>query len=298
MNILLTGASGFLGKEINKSLIEIKENTITTLGRSLENDIICDLTTEVPNNSNKNYDIVVHVAGKAHSVPSAQEDIDEFFNLNHVGTKNLLKSLKDNLPNTIVFISSVSVYGLEHGHMIDEVSPLNGESPYAKSKILAEKEIQTFCKANKVNYVILRLPLISGSNPPGNLNYMIKAIKKGYYFRIGKGNARKSIVSAYDVAKLIPKLYGKTGVYNLTDGIHPTFKQIEDHIAEILNKKIKTLPKPPFVILAKIGDMLPKFIINTNKLNKITKSLTFSNEKAAKDLNWKPSSGLKAISLK
>lgn len=297
MKILLTGASGFLGKEINKSLIKIKENTVTTLGRSIENSNVCDLTIEKPI-VNQKYDIIVHAAGKAHFVPNTLQDEDEFFNVNHVGTKNLLKALKDHLPNTIVFISSVSVYGLEHGDMIDEAYPLNGDSPYAKSKILAEKEIQKFCKENGVNYVILRLPLISGCNPPGNLGTMIKAIRKGYYFRIGKGKARKSMVSAYDIAKLIPSLYGKTGFYNLTDKIHPSFKQIEDHIAGILNKKIVALPLLLFFILSKIGDILPKFIINTNKLNKITKSLTFSDNKAVEELNWNPSSGLKAISLK
>ncbi|MFD0994128.1 NAD-dependent epimerase/dehydratase family protein [Tenacibaculum geojense] len=298
MEVLLTGASGFLGKEIFKQLVQMKNFNITTIGRSDENDIICDLSNDSVPGHNITYDMVVHAAGKAHSVPKTKEEEEDFFNVNYKGTRKILNGLKENLPNTIVFISSVSVYGLEHGQMIDESFSLKGIAPYAKSKILAEKEILKFCKANDVNYVILRLPLISGSNPPGNLGKMINAIKKGYYFRIGKGEARKSMVSAIDVASLIPNLYEKNGIYNLTDRIHPSFKQIEDHIALIYNKKIMRFPKLPFVMLAKIGDILPKFIINTDKLNKITKSLTFSDNKAVKELNWKPSSGLISISIK
>ena len=57
-----------------------------------------------------------------------------------------------------------------------------------KSKIDAEAEVVSWCKKNDVEFLILRLPLISGPNPPGNLGALYKAIQKGYYFRIGKGS--------------------------------------------------------------------------------------------------------------
>lgn len=295
INILITGASGFLGKEIFKHLKDINEVNVDKIGRTKQSDIICDLSIKKPS-INKFYSTIIHVAGKAHSVPKTKKEKEEFYKVNHIGTKNLLKSLKNKLPKTFVFISSVAVYGKDYGEMIDESYPLEGSTPYAKSKILAEGEVIDFCTEHNINYIILRLPLISGENPPGNLGSMIKAIKKGYYFRIGNGLARKSIVSSTDIANLICSLgYDKSGVFNLTDGIDPTFRDIENYIANLNDKKIVSLPKFLFTSLAIIGDLLPFFIINTKKLNKITKSLTFSNEKAIRELNWKPKPALKSI---
>lgn len=295
MNILITGASGFLGREVLKGLGTLNDVKIDTIGRFDKSDIVCDLSFQKPT-INNTYSKVIHIAGKAHSVPKTDEEKEEFYKVNHIGTKNLLDSLKGNLPKTFVFISTVAVYGKDYGEMIDESYSLEGNTPYAKSKILAEEEVVNFCKEYKINYVILRLPLISGENAPGNLGSMIKAIKKGYYFRIGKGLAKKSIVSSTDIANLICSLnQNKSGVFNLTDGIDPTFCDIENHIANLYDKKIISLPKALFISLAKIGDVIPFFIINTNKLNKITKSLTFSSEKAVRELNWKPKPALKNI---
>lgn len=294
MNVLLSGASGFLGKEIVDFFKQNVSDKLTTLGRSSSNDIICDLSAQKPLITDT-YKMVIHAAGKAHSIPKTAEEKEEFYKVNYLGTKHLLNALQGNLPNTFVLISSVAVYGLDYGIDIKESFDLKGDTPYAKSKIKAEIEVESFCKKNNVNFVILRLPLISGKNPPGNLGAMINAIKKGYYFRIGKGEARKSVVSSSDIAKFIPNLYGKNGVYNLTDTLHPTFAKIENHIAGLYGKKIRSFPKFIFKALALIGDILPFFIINTNKLKKITESLTFSDKKAVKELNWNPNSAIESI---
>mgnify|MGYP000657496955 CR=1 FL=1 len=294
MKYLLTGASGFLGRVIFNYLEEQPNNSILTLGRSKDNDIVCDLSKNIPK-INEKIDVVIHCAGKAHLIPKTLIEEQDFIAVNYLGTKKLLESLKNNLPNTIIFISTVAVYGIDIGEMIDESSPLNGETPYAKSKIQAEREMEAFSKEKNINLVILRLPLISGNNPPGNLGNLIKTIKKGYYFRIGSGSAKKSIVSALDVAKFIPNLFEKKGIYNFTDSRNPTFKDIENHIADLYDKRIISIPKFVFKPLALVGDFLPFFILNSNKLDKITKSLTFSDKKAQKELNWQPDAALKTI---
>lgn len=296
MNVLFTGSSGFLGREIVNFFNQKRIYSITTVGRSKENTIVCDLSLSSPI-LNKQYEFVIHAAGKAHAIPKNKIEEKEFYNVNLEGTKNFLFALEQKPPNTFVFISTVAVYGLEYGEMINENHSLNGSTSYAISKIKAENVVINFCKKNNINYVILRLPLISGYNPPGNLGAMIRAIGKGYYFRIGKGKARKSIVSSSDIAELIPDLYGKNGIYNLTDREHPSFSQIENHIAKLYKKNIFSLPEFIFKALALLGDIIPVFLINSNKLNKITKSLTFSDDKAVEELNWKPTSALEAIKI-
>lgn len=288
--VLLTGANGFLGKYINKALDEQGFDVIT-LSRS-DADIICDLAKEIPIVTNE-LSAVVHAAGKAHMVPKTEEEKRDFFAVNVKGTENLLKSLDEApvMPKTFVFISTVAVYGLDTGENIDEGTPLNAIEPYGVSKIQAEKAIEEWCKKNGVNYFLLRLPLIAGENPPGNLGSMIAAIKKGYYFRIGEGKARKSIVLAEDVARFIPQLFskGNSGAYNLTDGNHPSFADIENKIAQSINKKVAIkIPMQVARLIAAAGSFVPKFPLTLRQFGKITSPLTFSDAKAQSELGWKP----------
>lgn len=293
-NVLITGASGFLGKEIYNYLKSQHFNLIS-LGRSAESNIICDLSKEVPKLEKLKFDYVVHVAGLAHITPKSQQENEAFFKVNVEGTKKLLEALNENLPKTIIFISSVAVYGLDMGESIDENYPLNGATPYAKSKILVEKELLKFGIENGINIIILRPPLISGTNPSGNLGDLMRAIKKGFYFRIGKGDAKKSMVSSKDISKLIPKILDKNGTYNLTDNIHPTFKEIDSYIGNIYGKRIHIMPFWFIKIVSYIGDVIPLFPINSIKLNKMTKSLTFSNAKAVNELGWCSESALNEL---
>jgi len=290
--VLITGASGFLGSEINSYLTSQKFQ-ILTLGRAPDNDIICDLSKEVPRLEKIN--TVIHVAGKAHLIPKTDSEIQKFYEVNVEGTENLLKGLLNKLPETFIFMSTVAVYGIEKGVDIDESNQLNGITPYAKSKIIAEDKVLSFCKLHNINAMILRLPLITGKSPKGNLGSLIQAIKRGYYFRIGNGEARRSMVSALDIAKLIPTLLNKNGIYNLTDRRHPSFKEIDTFLADYYNKSIKELPIWVFITLAKIGDLFPFFPFNSLKLDKMMNSLTFSDEKAVKDLDWNPDNAIKYI---
>lgn len=286
--VLLSGSSGFLGLHIFKSLKKEKINVIT-LGRSKHCDIKHDLAYGIPNLLA--VDRVLHLAGKAHLIPNNFKEEKEFFETNFTGTKNLCFAF-DRLgkyPKQFVFISSVSVYGLAQGNNIDESSPLIGDSPYALSKILAEKFLIDWGKKNGVKILVFRLPLIVGYNPPGNLGKMIYSIERGKYFRIGSGNAKKSMVLVDDLAEIILATSEREGVYNLTDDSHPSFLQIENFICNKLKKpKIISIPYYIAMILGKVGDIFPCFIFNSNTFQKITSDLTFSNNKAKKELGWNP----------
>lgn len=292
--ILLTGSTGFLGTYL---INNIQNNIIKKLNRS-SGDYVVDLSVEIPKIKH-NFDLVIHNAGLAHVIAKTDSEKKMFFDINVNGTINLLKSLEKSKPNKFVFISSVSVYGLTTGENIMESSPLLAQDPYGKSKIEAEEIIIRWCEEHNVTCTILRLPLIAGLNPPGNLGSMIKGIKKGYYFNIAGGNAKKSIVLASDIAKFILKAANVGGIYNLTDGIHPTFNELSKSISQKLDKSI--VPNLPLFIanvLAKIGDILGNaFPINSNKLLKITSTLTFDDSKARIAFGWKPNEVLNNIEI-
>lgn len=292
-SLLFTGASGFLGNNILPLLNETY--CVKTIGLTARDNYNINLASEVPL-LNENYEIILHAAGKAHSVPKTESEKQVFFDVNLQGTKNLCAALeKHDVPKSFVFISTVAVYGLEYGEDITEESPLNGNSPYAKSKIQAEEFLINWCKKNDVVLSILRPSLIAGLNPPGNLGAMIHGIKTGKYFSISGGKARKSVLMVEDIASLLPLLVSKGGIYNVCDSEQPTFRDLEKVIALQLNKSLPF--SIPFIIakmIAILGDFIgEKAPINSLKLDKITKSLTFSNVKARKELGWEPTSVLK-----
>jgi nucleoside-diphosphate-sugar epimerase len=294
--ILLTGSSGFLGNFIYNSLFEFDK--IVTLGRT--NCIVnCDISTSIPSIPEVN--LVVHAAGKAHFIPRNEKERQAFFEVNVVGTANLLKGLEllASLPQAFVFISSVSVYGLTKGVNVSENTPLLAKDPYGLSKIEAEKLVSTWCAKNKIRLTILRLPLLAGANPPGNLGAMIKGIQKGYYFNIGGGKSKKSIVLASDVANSILKVSKIGGVYNLTDGYHPSFKELSICISKQLQKKTPlSLPFWFVNILASIGDINgDKSPITRYKLKKIVSDLTFDDNRARIAFGWNPTSVLTGFRL-
>ena len=288
MNILITGSTGFLGSIIRNVL----QNNYSIFGLSRSNT---EYNIQLQNNIPvfiEDFNIVIHSAGKAHIFPKCDKENSEFFEVNVQGTQNLLKGIEQSkvLPKSFIFISTVAVYGVDQGENINENTPLLANDSYGKSKIQAEKLVLEWCQKNNVICTILRLPLLVGDNPPGNLGAMINGIKKGYYFNIGGGLARKSMVLADDVAKIILKASQIGGIYNLTDGYHPNFFELSNAITK-QNKKSNPLNIPFFIAksIAIVGDLVgSKFPLNSNKLKKITNDLTFDDSKARQVLGWNP----------
>ncbi len=287
MEIVVTGANGFLGNTIVNELTS--DHSISSLSRS-SGDYKISLENEIPN-FNKKFDLVIHAAGKAHSVPKTAFEKKQFYDINVLGTQNLLTGIeKIGLPKQFVFISSVAVYGKESGKNINEDFPLLAKDAYGLSKIEAEKIVIEWCASHQVICTILRLPLLVGKNPPGNLGAMIKAINKGYYFNIGGGKSRKSMVLAQDVAVFIPIVAPVGGVYNLTDGVHPDFKELSTKLMRTKNKtRLLNIPLFLAKIMGYVGDVLgEKAPVNTQKIKKITSDLVFDDAKARNKFGWKP----------
>ena len=293
MTLLFTGASGFLGSNIIQ-LLNGAYNIIS-VGLSPQDTYLVDIATDIPTFTDA-FDVVFHAAGKAHSVPKTEAEKRLFFDVNLQGTKNLCTALeRSGIPKAFIFISTVAVYGCDSGENITEEHPLNGTTPYALSKIKAEKYLEGWCAMHNVKLSILRPSLIAGPNPPGNLGAMIRGIRNGKYLSIAGGKARKSVLMVQDIANLLPMLIEKGGIYNVCDSYQPSFRELEMVICKQLNKKLPlSIPYWFAKSMAVFGDCFGENTpINSLKLRKITNSLTFSNEKAVRELGWKPMNVLK-----
>jgi len=286
--ILITGSTGFLGEKLVDYFES--ENEIFTLSNINVNSksdrhLVVDLTNEVPDFSNS-FDTIIHAAGLAHFIPKTDQEIKKFYDVNFEGTKNLVEGFsKIGNPKQFIFISTVSVYGLEIGVNITENNELNAVDPYGKSKILAEKFLSDWANKNNVILTILRPTLIFGTTAPGNLQSMEKAIRKGYYFRIGTGAVKRSSIHIDDIGPIIKKLFSISGIYNLCSDQQLTIADFENYYMRLINKKrIIVIPKKVAYLLALIGNLIElitkkEFIFNTRKYNKLTNDLSFSNSK-------------------
>lgn len=286
--LLFTGGTGFLGRNVMPLLREQYE--VVTCGITSEDMIRANLAETVPQ-FDRHFDVVLHACGKAHTVPKTESEKQAFFDVNYQGTVNLCKALERVVPpKALVFISTVAVYGCDSGELISEEHPLNGVSPYAQSKIMAENYLTEWCAEHNVTLGILRPSLLAGKGAPGNLGAMVRGVTKGYYFNIAGGNVRKSILMADDIARLLPSIVKRGGTYNVCDTHQPTFGQLAESVARQLGRrKPVSIPYWMALCMAKVGDLLgSKAPFNSYKLSKMTESLTFSNEKARRELAWEP----------
>lgn len=287
--LLFTGGTGFLGRNI-KPILD-KRYEVTTIGIMDADMLKANFVTDVPDLP-EYYDVVLHAAGKAHIYPKTETECQAFYDVNLTGTIHLCDALENvGVPKSFIFISSMNVYDDdEPGRMDTEDSrSLAGTSPYADSKIQAERYLTDWCKKHNVVLGILRPSLLAGKGAPGNLGAMVKGIKTGAYLSIAGGKARKSMLMVDDIAHLVPLLEEKGGTYNVCDDHYPSFRELECAIAKQLGKRNPiSIPYWMAKCLALIGDVFSFIPINSQRLKKIVTSDTWSNEKAKRELGWQP----------
>lgn len=300
MKVLITGGNGFLGSYFVNHW-KAKGNEVLTLGRGENSDLKCNIKDEIPK-INQDIDYVIHIAGKAHSIPKSKAEEEDFYNVNVKGTANLLNGLNQKNIKGFMFISSVAVYGAKHGSNITEKNNLEATDSYGKTKIEAEKIITEWGLKENIKISIIRPPLIIGKNAPGNLGKMITGIEKGRYFNIADGKAKRSVVLAEDLANFSTDLISIGGVYNLTDGFDASFNQLSDAISKVKNKqKVKNMPLWLAKGIAKTGDLIELIVkkeapFSTKKLKQMTTDLTFSSNKASA-IGWKPNGVVANVNL-
>ncbi len=299
MKILLTGYPGFLSRYLYQYFLS-RGYEIDTLGlneaESAEGcrHYIFNLTSGVPKLIGGKYDIVIHAAGKAHTIPRCSAEIASFFDVNVKGTENLLNALCENAPASFIFISSVAVYGAETGERISENAKLNANDPYGLSKIMAERLISQWCVSHNVRCGIVRLPIIAGSDAPGNWRSMVNAVKRGYFFNIGSGACVRSVISVFDIAPFLEILSNNGGIFNLTDNRDVSFSSLYKGMRRILNAPYRpSVPKFLAWPIAAMGELLGRLTrknmpLNFKRYRQMTKSLTFDGTAAITQLKFSP----------
>ena len=141
MRVLITGGAGYIGSVTAAYLLDngFEINILDNLSTGHEKLIdkrakfffgdILDSNSVV--NSLTGCEAVVHLAGKA-IVSESVSKPDYYMENNHMGTKNILNSMKKILVSKLVFSSSCAVYGNPFSKLIAEDNPTNPINPYGE----------------------------------------------------------------------------------------------------------------------------------------------------------------------
>ena len=272
MSIYLTGASGFVGKNLisyfnNK--IEIKKHV-----RDAEFCI--------------SQNIVIHLAGKAHDLKNISNK-EEYYEVNTELTKKIFDAFLISDSSVFIMLSSVkAVADNVVGSLSEDCEP-NPKTHYGKSKLLAESYILSKNIPNNKRVYILRPCMIHGPNNKGNLNLLYKLVSKRIPWILGAFKNMRSYCSIDNLLFVINEFIHNnaipSGVYNVADDEHLSTNEIISLMAKSNNKKAIIFNVYPFIIkiIAKIGDVIP-LPLNSERLKKLTESYMVSNEKLKKNI--------------
>lgn len=207
--IFLTGASGFIGKNLHKTLKK-KNTKIVPIGyRNLSKELIsCNLfNSKKVDKLLKGIDCIVHCAGYTNTSKSpTSSEKNKIWKLNFEVTKNLIKLAIKNNVKKFIYISSSKVIMEDSNRMILEDDKPSPKTEYAKSKFKSESFLLNFPKKNKIDVICLRPTLVYGNGCKGNLKNLIKLSKMNLLPEISSINNRISLIHVNDLSNAIMKV--------------------------------------------------------------------------------------------
>lgn len=268
-SILITGASGFVAKNLIDYLAKSNFNTVS-FDRSIGHDF-------------KNINTIIHLAGKAHDLKNIS-DPQEYYEANFELTKKLYNQFLDSEVTNFIFISSVKASADSLELPLNENDIPKPQTYYGKSKLMAEQYIQSIELPVGKSYYILRPCMIHGPGNKGNLNLLYKLVSKGIPWPLASFENKRSFLSIENLCFVTKELIERddilSSIYNLADDEAISTNELIEIISNSLNRKTKLLRLDPSFIktIAKMGDKL-HLPLNSERLQKLTESYVVNNAK-------------------
>lgn len=296
MNILITGASGFVGTNLINHFDKLGyQIDALDLGKPLAPDVRNYFRWEGLDDINFNlYDVVIHLAGIAHDTRGGVDE-KKYMDVNYELTRELFVKFLDSDSASFIFFSSVkAVADRVIGEVLKEDVVAAPVGPYGKSKLAAENYILGAEKMVdkqlrlKRTY-ILRPCMIHGPGNKGNLNLLYNVISKGLPWPLASFDNKRSFTSIENLSYLIDQIINSnipSGVYNIADDEPISTNRLIELISGVKGKRSKKFNISPRVIkrIAKIGDTL-HLPLNSLRLQKLTENYIVSNDKIKRALS-------------
>ena len=299
MNILITGAHGFVGSNLVIALkghhslygLDIvapeKEGVVKTFAwKDIE-------PTSFPMQQLPKFDAIIHLAGKAHDTKN-QSASQVYFDINTGLTQKIFDFFLESSAKKFIFFSSVKAAADSVvGDMLTEDVIPAPVGPYGESKIAAEEyilsklrsehgELKVAMQRDKRVY-ILRPCMIHGPGNKGNLNLLYNVVKKGIPWPLGDFENKRSFTSIDNLCYVVEGLLTKdvaSGIYHMGDDEALSTNELIALMCEAMGKEphIWKMNRKMMEGCAGLGTLL-HLPLNTERLRKLTENYVVSNEK-------------------
>lgn len=272
MNLILTGASGFVGQNVLKHFC-------------LDSRIVCkelNFRLELPKKL-QTADAILHLAGIAHDFRRTMND-DMYFEVNFKKTADLFDVfLKSDVKDFLFFSSVKAVSDTPNGVLSEEIVP-SPSTPYGQSKQLAEQYLLSRILPDGKRLFILRPCMIHGPGNKGNLNMLYKLVERGLPYPLASFKNRRSFLSIANLQYILEAILFSeqipSGIYNLADdGSLSTNELVEVmYIASGRKARLWNIPGRIIRRIAGAGDLI-NLPFNSERLTKLTENYEVSNAK-------------------
>lgn len=264
MKVMLTGASGFVGKAITSRLLACHGTELSIAVRSKPSEIPSFVSVTWINNldgatdwrnSLEGVNAIIHTAARVHVMTDRSNDpLQAYSDVNVNGTLNLARQAAQAGVRRFVFVSSIKVNGEAtlpgHPFSADDVpSPLD---PYSVSKLEAEQGLREIEAQTGMGVVIVRPPLVYGPGVKANFASMMRWVSRGFPLPLGAIHNARSMVALDNLVDLLvtclkhPAAAGQT--FLVSDGQDVSTTELLRRTAQAMGKKAFLLPLPASVL--------------------------------------------------
>lgn len=244
-------------------------------------------------------DTIFHLAGKAHTRARNVAENAEYEAVHVHGTRSLLRAARQAGVRACVLLSSVKAMGEGGAGVLGEDSPCHPDSTYGRTKLAAEHLVLA---SGLPCPVVLRPTLVYGAGSKGNLDRMLRAVRRGLFPAIAFPPNARSMIHVEDVVQacLLAATHaaacGRT--YILTDGRDYATGEILDWIFEACGRKPGPRVRFGWVrAAARLGDTargcgLP-WPLDSDALDKLAGSARYTNARICRELGFAPTRDLR-----